>query len=249
MWFNDFFREMGYHLMLFYRTVMSYRFWGKRFGDIMHQIELCTFGGFPVAMIVGIFSGMVLALQSGIQLQKFGQEGSVGMLVSASMCREMGPVMTGYILAGLIGSTIAAEIGTMKVSEEIDAIEVMSIEPIQFLVLPRFVAMAVVCPMLTIYTNLIGTIGGGVISNLTLGVSYSLYFRSSLETLDNKDVYTGMIKALIFGISIAVVSCAQGLRAENGAAGVGTATMKSVVISFITILIFDFILTYLFFGL
>ncbi|MFA5794026.1 MAG: ABC transporter permease [Candidatus Brocadiia bacterium] len=246
---RDFVSEIGYHLMLFYQALMSYRFWGKRYKDILHQIEVCTFGGFPVAMIVAIFSGMVLALQSGVTLKDYGQEASIGMLVAASMCREMGPVMTGYILAGLIGSTIAAEIGTMKVSEEIDALEVMSIEPIQYLVLPRLVALAIVCPLLTIYTDLVGVIGGGVIGKMALDVPHSLYFRNAIEALTNKDIYTGLFKAVVFGISIAVVSCAQGLRAENGAAGVGTATMKAVVISFITVLIFDFLLTYLFYGL
>jgi phospholipid/cholesterol/gamma-HCH transport system permease protein len=244
-----FISEVGYHLALLYYAAGSWHHWRKRAGDIVSQLEICAFGGFPVAMLVAVFTGMVLALQAGIQLKDYGQEASIGILVAASMCREMGPVMTGYILAGLIGSTIAAEIGTMKVSEEIDALEVMSIEPVQFLVMPRLIALAIVCPLLTIYTDLVGVIGGGVISKADLGVPYSLYFRNALESLANKDIYTGLFKAFTFGITIAIVGCAQGLRAENGAAGVGKATMKAVVISFVAVLILDFIWTYLFYGL
>lgn len=246
---KSFTSEVGYHLALLYHAVMSRSHWRKRVGDIVSQIEICAFGGFPVAMLVAVFTGMVLALQAGIQLKDYGQEASIGILVAASMCREMGPVMTGYILAGLIGSTIAAEIGTMRVSEEIDALEVMSIEPIQFLVMPRLIALAIVCPLLTIYTDLVGVIGGGVIGKAALDVPHSLYFRNALESLANKDIYTGLFKAFTFGITIAIVGCAQGLRAENGAAGVGKATMKAVVISFVAVLILDFIWTYLFYGL
>ncbi|MBI4713331.1 MAG: ABC transporter permease [Planctomycetes bacterium] len=241
-------QDIGYHLLLLSRAVTARRYFSKRLPDIMHQIEICAFGGFPVAMLVAIFTGMVLALQTGLTLADYGQEASIGSLVAVSMCREMGPVMTGYIMAGLIGSTVAAELGTMKVSEELDALEVMSIDPVQFLVMPRVLAMALVCPLLTIYTNVVGIVGGGVIGNVVLDVSYTLYFRNAMEMLVLKDIYTGLFKALIFGVTIGVVGCAQGLRAENGAAGVGQATMKSVVISFVAILIFDFILTYLFYG-
>ncbi|MBI4834528.1 MAG: ABC transporter permease [Planctomycetes bacterium] len=238
---------LGYNIMLLWQTFFQLQYLPRRIKDLVHQIELSAFGGFPVALIVGTFTGMVLALQAGIELARYGQEENIGALVAASMCREMGPVMTGYILAGLIGSTMAAELGTMKVSEEIDALEVMSINPVNFLVLPRVVAMALVCPLLTIYTNLIGILGGAVIGNMILNVNFNLYFRYAQESLDLKDIYSGLFKSFVFGITIALVGCAQGLRAQNGAAGVGRATMRAVVISFIAILIFDYLLTWLFY--
>lgn len=238
---------VGYYLVLLGKTIGVYRTLPKRRWELFNQIETSAFGGFPVAMIVAIFSGMVLALQSGIELARFHQEANIGMLVAASMCREMGPVMTAYILAGLIGSTIAAEIGTMKVSEEIDALEVMSINPISYLVLPRLGAMALVCPLLTIYTDLVGIIGGAVVGKFILGVNFTLYFRNALVALTLNDIYSGLFKAVVFGVTIALVGCGQGLKAEGGAAGVGKVTMKAVVISFITILIFDYFLTWMFY--
>jgi phospholipid/cholesterol/gamma-HCH transport system permease protein len=240
---------IGEHLIIFANTIKSYRHIGKRRTAIFSEIERGTFGSFPVVMIVAIFTGMVLALQSGKELARYGQESSIGSLVAVSMCREMGPVMTAYILAGLIGSTIAAELGTMRVSEEIDALMVMSIDPINYLVLPRVLALAIICPLLTIYTNIIGVLGGAVIGKLTpeLGVNFSIYFRNAMDALTIKDIYSGLLKALIFGLTISIVGCAQGLNAEGGPAGVGKATMKSVVISFVAILILDFILTWLFY--
>lgn len=240
---------IGEHIIIFTETIKSYRYIGKRRVVILSEIERGTFGAFPVVMIVAVFTGMVLALQSGKALAEYGQASSIGLLVSVTMCREMGPVMTAYILAGLIGSTFAAELGTMKVSEEIDALSVMSINPVNYLVLPRVIALAIICPMLTVYTNIIGVLGGAVIGNITpeLNVNFSIYFRNALDALTLKDIYSGLFKALIFGLTIAVVGCTQGLNAENGPAGVGKATMKSVVISFVAILILDFILTWLFY--
>jgi phospholipid/cholesterol/gamma-HCH transport system permease protein len=245
--FKIFLAGIGEHVILFTDTVSSYRYIGKRRMAILSEIERGSFGSFPVVMIVAIFTGMVLALQSGQELARYGQESSIGLLVSVTMCREMGPVMTAYILAGLIGSTIAAELGTMKVSEEIDALSVMSINPINYLVLPRVIALAIICPLLTIYTNIIGIVGGALIGNLALNVNFPLYFNNALDALTLKDIYSGLLKALIFGVTIAIVGCVQGLNAENGPAGVGKATMKSVVISFVTILILDFLLTWFFY--
>ncbi|MFH0889172.1 MAG: ABC transporter permease [Planctomycetota bacterium] len=240
---------IGEHLIIFADTIRSCRYIGKRRVVILSEIERGTFGAFPVVMIVAVFTGMVLALQSGKELARYGQESSIGSLVSVSMCREMGPVMTAYILAGLIGSTIAAELGTMRVSEEIDALSVMSINPVNYLVLPRVIALIIICPMLTMYTNIIGILGGAVIGKLTpeLDVNFAIYFRNALDSLTLKDIYSGLLKALIFGLTISVVGCVQGLNAEGGPAGVGKATMKSVVISFVAILVLDFILTWLFY--
>jgi phospholipid/cholesterol/gamma-HCH transport system permease protein len=239
---------LGYNIYILTEVILNLPNLPKRAKELLKQIEISAFGGFPVAMIVAIFTGMVLAFQSGIELARFKQEANIGLLVSASMCREMGPVMTGYILAGLIGSTMAAELGTMKVSEEIDALETMSIDPVKFLVLPRVIAMALVGPLLTIYTNVIGVIGGAFVASVILNVNLNIYFRSALDALTLKDIYSGLTKALVFGITIAVVGCTQGLRAEGGAAGVGKTTMRAVVIAFIAVLVFDYLLTWFFYS-
>lgn len=217
--------------------------WKKR-TETIAQMATCAFGGFPVAMIVGMFSGMVLALQSGITLQKWGQEELIAIVVPASMVREMGPVMTGFILAGLVGSTMAAEVGTMSVSEEIEALEVMSINPVYFLVLPRVFALSLVAPLLTLYVDLIGIFGGAFVGDRILGLSYTVYIKHTMDTLELKDIYSGLLKAWVFGLLISGVGCSQGMRARGGAEGVGRATMRTVVISFVFILVFDYILTW-----
>lgn len=247
LWFLTVLEGIGYNLILLSKVTKAYRHLGRRANETLHQTTICAFGGFPIAMIAALFVGMVLALQAGIEMAKYGQEAQIAPLVAASICREMGPVMTGFILAALIGSTMAAELGTMKISEEIDALEVMSIDPINFLVLPRVIAMALVCPLLTIFTNIVGIIGGGIVGNLLLDVNISLYFRNAQEALTLKDIYSGLFKAFVFGTTIAAVGCAQGLRTTGGAAGVGKATMRAVVVSFIVILILDFLLTWWFY--
>ena len=244
---KDFLAGIGQHLDLLGDTAKSYRFIGKRKTAILSEISRGVFGAFPVVMIVGVFTGMDLAFQSGKELADYGQESSIGAFVTVTMCREMGPVMTAYILAGLIGSTIAAELGTMRVSEEVDALSVMSIDPINYLALPRIMALAIISPILTIYTNIIGILGGALIGYTVLGISFQFYFRRAMESLELIDIYSGLFKSVVFGITIAVIGCVQGLNAENGAAGVGKSTMKSVVIAFVSILIFDFFLTWMFY--
>ena len=159
------------------------------------------------------------------------------------MCKEIGPFMTAFLLAGRIGSAMAAELGTMKVSEEVDALEVMSIDPIDYLVLPRITAMALISPILIAYSNFVGVIGGAVVSQYQVGVDYSVYFRNVINYMSVTDltlIYGGLFKGIIFGIVIATVGCACGLRATNGAEGVGIATRKTVVQAFLLILIFNY---------
>ncbi|MEM7233645.1 MAG: ABC transporter permease, partial [Planctomycetota bacterium] len=197
---------------------------------LWRQMFVCGIQTIPVTMVVSIFTGMILALNGGLSLQDFGQESLIGRIVAVSMTREMGPFMTALILAASVGSSIAAEIGTMKVSEEIDALEVMSIDPSRFLVLPRLLAMALMTPILTVYISVVGTLGGAIASKFQYGVSFELFKTDALESLTLKDIYTGLLKALIFGIVIAIVGCAQGLQARGGAIGVGRATRKTVVV-------------------
>jgi phospholipid/cholesterol/gamma-HCH transport system permease protein len=215
--------------------------------DVLRQMYIAGVKSFLVVNISALFTGMILALQTGIELRRFNQEPLVGSIVVASLTREMGPFMTALILAASVGSAMAAEIGTMKVSEEIDALEVMAIDPIKFLVMPRIVGFSLMLPILTIYANLIGTLGGAIVCKTQFGVSFELYLKNAVKSLHFKAVYVGLLKSFIFGITIATIGCSQGLRAKNGAMGVGIATRSSVVLSYIMIIILGYIITALFY--
>lgn len=244
-WFESSCQGAGFTLDLLLRTTARLYQIPKRGREVVSQLFLATFGSMPVVFITALFTGMILALQAGIELSRFGQESVIGGIVAASMLREMGPVFTALPLAGLIGSTYAAEIGTMKVSEEVDALEVMGIDPVYFLVLPRVIALSIGCTILTIYTNVIGIVGGAIVSRSILNVDFTIYMKYAEDAVKVKDIYGGLLKSFVFGITIAVVACSQGLRAENGAEGVGKATLRSVIISFILILMFDYFLTWM----
>ena len=190
---------------------------------------------------------MILALQTGLELRRFGQEVNIGTAVTVVMLREMGPFMTGLIIAASVGSAIAAQLGTMVVSEEVAALEIMSINPVRFLVMPRLVALAVMMPILTVYTNIIGIAGGAVVGYTQLGVSMTAYFDNATRYAENKDLYVGLFKALLFGLIITTVACQQGFATSEGAVGVGRATRKTVIISFLTILVVGYMVTRLFY--
>jgi phospholipid/cholesterol/gamma-HCH transport system permease protein len=219
----------------------------KRRASVLSRLVFCSYGSIGVTALVGLFTGMVLTLQAGLRLADFNQEHQVGLLVVKSMFTEMGPVMTGIILAALVGSAYAAEIGTMTVSEEVDALRVMSIDPISFLVMPRTLALTLAAPVMSLFSCLVGIVGGALVAAGLLRVDLTRYWERVEVGLDEKDLWTGMLKALVFGLTIATVACAQGLAAKRGAAGVGTATMKAVVVSFVLILVFDYFLTWIFY--
>ncbi|MGQ9662432.1 MAG: MlaE family ABC transporter permease, partial [Kiritimatiellia bacterium] len=211
------------------------------------QMFLAGIKSLGVVTIVAIFTGMILALQTGIELRKFSQEVNIGGAVMVSMLREMGPFMTGLILAACVGSAFAAQVGTMAVSEEIAALEVMSIPPVRFLVMPRLVAMAVMTPALAFYTTVMGVIGGGLVGITQLGLNWSQYIENATYFAEMKDLYVGLFKAFLFGIIITVVSCHEGLSARQGAVGVGLATRKAVIECFLFILIVGYFVTRLFY--
>ena len=200
-----------------------------------------------VITVVAIFTGMILALQTGIELRRFNQEVNIGAAVMISMLREMGPFMTGLILAACVGSSMAAQLGTMTVSEEIAALEIMSIDPVRFLVMPRLAAMAVMTPVLAFYTCIMGVIGGGFVGITQLGVAWGQYMENATRYADVKDLYVGLFKAFLFGIIITIVSCHTGLAASHGAVGVGLATRKAVIVSFLLILVVGYFVTRLFY--
>lgn len=239
----------GYGVLLMIRTLRHLPgvFRPRQLGAIRNLLFDYTVAALPVTIVVSTFTGMILALNSGLSLADLGQEHMLGRLVSLSMVREMGPVFTALILAASIGSGIAAEIGTMRVSDEIDALEIMSISPIRYLVLPRVIALSLLCPVMTLLADVIGTCGGAVISSAQFGVGFSAFKADALAYMGLKDLYSGLFKSLVFGLTIAVVGCTQGLLASGGATGVGEATRRCVVSSFLLIIFLTYIITWIVF--
>lgn len=237
--------EAGRALILLGQTVRALGDFRRRIREIVNQCFRATYGSMPVAVLTALFSGMILALTTGIELEKYGQETTIGYLVAAAMCREMGPVMTAIALAGLMGSSYAAELGTMKVSEEIDALEVMSINPVRFLVMPRVVSLVAASIALTVMVDVIGILGGAAVGVSKFGVSFDTYFTNAKAILKIADIWTGLLKAACFGLTTAIVGCSEGLSTSGGAAGVGRQTQKTVVISFVLVLVLDLLINFI----
>lgn len=215
--------------------------------EIVMQMYLGGIRSLPVITIVAVFTGMILSLQTGLELRRFNQEIYIGSAVMVSMLREMGPFMTGLILAACVGSSMAAQLGTMAVNDEVAALEIMSIDPIRFLMAPRLAAMLVMTPVLSFYTCLMGMIGGGVIGMTQLNVQWSQYMSMALDFARTKDLYVGLLKALLFGIIITTVACYEGFTTTQGAVGVGMSTRRSVISAFLLILVVGYFVTRFFY--
>jgi phospholipid/cholesterol/gamma-HCH transport system permease protein len=190
---------------------------------------------------------MVLALQSYYGFRKFGAEGLVGTTVALSMTRELGPVLTSLMVTGRAGSAMAAELGSMRVTEQIDALTVMALNPIKYLVVPRVIASFLMFPVLTSISNFVGIIGGYLVGVKLLGINEGAFINKIIKYLDLEDIYNGLIKAAVFGIIMSVISCYKGFYTSGGAEGVGKSTTEAVVMSSVTILITDYVLTSLMF--
>jgi phospholipid/cholesterol/gamma-HCH transport system permease protein len=239
----------GHGLFMLVESIgfVRYLFTKRSRAETAMQMYVTGIKSLAVISVVALFTGMILALQTGLELRRYGQEVYIGSAVAVSMIREMGPFMTGLIIAASVGSAIAAQLGTMVVSEEIAALEVMSINPNRFLVMPRLVALAVTMPILTVYTNILGILGGAVVGTTQLGVSVQAYMDNATQFATNKDLYVGLFKAFVFGIVIATVACHQGFMTSEGAVGVGRATRRAVIISFLVILVLGYMITRLFY--
>lgn len=252
-----FLADVGYQIeLLGAATLRLVQAWRRR-TLIADQLFQAGIRVVHVVLLVGLFIGMIVSLQTGLELSRFGQQDQIGTIVALSMCREMGPFITATILAATVGSALAAELGTMAVSDELAALEVMSIDRLSFLVMPRVVSLAVMCPLLTVLCDSIGIIGGGFIADSQLNVGLALYYDSAIDALQDrefflglpKDVYSGLLKSFVFGILIAVISCAAGIKATSGALGVGNATRKAVRDSIIAIIIANYFMSWVFFQL
>ncbi len=238
----------GFSLILIFKTVVELRYVFAKRKEIIKQMYVAGVKSILVCSIVALFGGMILSLQTGLQFKVYGQQEFVPTLIINIMNKELGPLLTAIILTAFSGAAMAAELGTMKVSEEIDALEMMSIDPVRFLVMPRIVAMSIMLPTLTIYTVILAVLGGAVVSFFQLGVTFETYFRQIVDSIYFKDMYVGLFKSFVFAVIIASISCSNGLLAKDGALGVGRATRVSVVSSYLMILIVGYFITAIFYG-
>jgi phospholipid/cholesterol/gamma-HCH transport system permease protein len=218
-----------------------------RVRSLFEQMAFVGVNSLPIVMITAIFTGAVLALQTMTGFKRFNAQDLVGTIVALSICRELGPVLTGLIVSGRVGSGMAAELGTMKVTEQIDALETLATDPVNYLVVPRFLAGLVMLPVLTALADVVGMAGGYAVSVFVLHANPTIYFRRSMDFLAFEDIYTGMVKAAVFGMIIAIVGCHRGFHTEGGAEGVGRATTHSVVLSSMLILTANYFITAFFF--
>jgi phospholipid/cholesterol/gamma-HCH transport system permease protein len=220
--------------------------------DLFQQMDVIGVGSLGIVLLTGFFTGMVLALQLSVQLQQLGQTALVGKLITASMVRELGPVLAGLMVAGRVGSGIAAQLGSMRVTEQIDALNTLGTDPIKKLVTPRVLSSLIMLPVLTIINDFVGILGGNIIAKYYLGLPASLYWRTVFEQMLTggftlryipNDFVQGLTKPFVFGGIISLVACYHGLKTSGGTEGVGLATTRTVVTASILILVVDYFLT------
>jgi phospholipid/cholesterol/gamma-HCH transport system permease protein len=244
---KNFFEYMGGLGLLLSKTVFWLFIPPLRRRQTLEQMNKIGVASLPIVLLISLFTGMVLALQSAYQMQKAAAEMYIASLVALSLTRELGPVLTALIVAGRCGAAITAEVGTMKVTEQVDALETLSANPIKYLVVPRFLALFIMVPLLTLYADFFGIVGGYLIGVGKLNITHFMYVKMTFDPLALKDVTTGLIKSISFAVIICIISCLEGLRTEGGAEGVGRATTSSVVRSFILIIVADCFFTALFY--
>lgn len=216
---------------------------------LVRQMIEIGFYSLPVVGLTAVFAGMVLALQSYTGFARFGAEGAIANVVALSVTRELAPVLGGLMIAGRVGASMAAEIGTMRVTEQIDALTTLSTNAIKYLVVPRIIAGIVMMPFLILVADIIGIFGGFLVAVYQLDFNPSIYIRNTLDFLEPLDVISGLVKAAVFGFLVALMGCYHGYYSKGGAQGVGAATTNSVVSASILILCFNYLLTAVFFGL
>ncbi len=219
-------------------------FYGRMF--LRAFVEMGYFS-LPVVALTAIFTGMVLALQASTELSRFSAESASASLVVLSVTRELGPVLAGLMVSGRVGAAMAAEIGTMRVTDQIDALSTLSTEPMKYLVAPRLLAGLIALPLLVVVADILGVFGGFIVATIKLGFNPSAYLISTFNYLETSDVVSGLAKAAVFGFLIALMGCYHGYNSRGGAQGVGAATTQAVVAASVLILAFDYILSEIFF--
>lgn len=235
--------ETGRILLLFYSTIKWLFKPPFELKSTTKQMVEIGINSLPVVLITAVFTGMVLALQSYTGFKRFGAESLVGSVVALSMTRELGPVLTALIVTGRAGAAMAAELGTMRVTEQIDALETLATNPVKYLVVPRFISGTIMLPSLAVVADIIGIIGGYFVTVVVFGTSPNLYMKMTWDHLEIDDIYHGLIKAGVFGAILSLISCYKGFYTRGGAEGVGKATTGAVVISSMAILISDYFLS------
>lgn len=235
--------ESGRIILLLVETIKQTAVLPFETKNIFNQMYETGVRSLPVVVVTAIFTGMVFALQTYTGFKRFGAESVVGTVVALSMTRELGPVLTGLIVAGRVGAAMAAELGTMRVTEQIDALETLATNPVKYLIVPRFLAGIVMLPSVTIVADLVGILGGYIVTVKMFNTSSVVYWKRTWDFLEASDIYNGLIKACFFGASITLISCYKGFYTSGGAEGVGKATTGAVVLSSMTILISDYFLS------
>ncbi len=243
--FRQYFELCG--SLLYWLFVAPFRGRGWRIGHTFAQIVRIGVHAVPMSALTALTIGVVLAMQSAAQLAKLGATVYVPGLVSSSLIRELAPLVTAVIVIGRSGSSVTAELGTMKVSEEIEALEVMAIPPMSWLIIPRFLAMVIMMPLLTVFSIYVGLAGGWMIGHFSLHMSTAFFVNHALQYVELRDIGISMLKSSVFGVLIVTIACSIGLNVSGGAEGVGLATTRSVVVSLLTVFIANALLTALFF--
>lgn len=214
-----------------------------RFGLVLRQISHIGFGSQMVVIVTGAFTGAVFTAQTFFQFARLNMESAVGPVISVAMCRELGPVLTGLMVAGRVGAAMSAELGTMKVTQQIDALRALAVHPVDYLVVPRALAMLISMPLLVGECIFFGIASGYFVATKVLGVGAAYYMANMYRFTEAEDIFMGLIKGFVFGLIIVFISCREGLYARDGAVGVGRATTEAVVIGSLSVLIANFFLT------
>ena len=231
------------------RAAAADLFGGKKFTftRAVHQAMAVGVGALPILSLITFFVGTILALQSAYELRKLGAIQYVASAVAISMSRELGPLMTAIVVIGRSGSAFAAELGTMKVNEEIDALETMALDPVRFLVVPKFIAMLIMMPCLTIWADAMGVFGGALFGVTSAGFTFGTYIHATMNALVLRDIVTGLIKSVMFGLVITLVGCQEGFKTGLGSEEVGKSTTSAVVTSIFLVILVDLVFTALFY--
>lgn len=237
------FYQVGEYILLSSSVIYSSFVHKKKWSSVHNHFYSIGVTSLPVVGITGFSTGLVLAAQSFFQLADKGLASATGIMVTKAMLTELGPILTAFMITGRVGASMCAELGTMKVSEQIDAIESMAVSPCRYLLVPRFIAGIFATPLLTLYSTFLGVIGGYLLSVYFFGMSSSDYLSPISQYITPFDITTGIIKSFIFGIIIITVSCFKGINTSKGARGVGIATTQSVVVCYTFILIINFLMT------
>ncbi|NJB68624.1 phospholipid/cholesterol/gamma-HCH transport system permease protein [Desulfobaculum xiamenense] len=236
-------REMGRMALLFVDVCAWMVRPPFRFRLLFGQMEFVGVRSLFVVALTSLFTGMVLALQTYYAFRLFSAESLVGATVALSMTRELGPVITALMVTGRAGSAIAAEIGTMRVTEQVDALTVMAINPVQYLAVPRILAGFAMLPLLTVLSDFVGMVGGYLVGVKMLGINSGIFMNKIYELVELEDIYNGLVKAAVFGVILTLVGCYKGFGTHGGAEGVGRSTTEAVVLSSVLILSSDYVLT------